>query len=83
MSKISEFAAKMAEHNTKIETAVSGLQTDVTDLKNKITELQNSAGEVTPEDQALLDEIETKAFAVADKLEALDGLTPPEAPPAP
>lgn len=50
------------------------------DLKDQITALQNSQGAITPEDQALLDGIEAKAAAVADKLTALDALTPPTVP---
>lgn len=82
MSAISDFAAKMQAHQSKIDTAVSGLTEDVKNLNDKITALQNSAGQISPEDQALLDQIETQGDAIATKLEALDGLTPPAAPPA-
>lgn len=83
MSAISDFAAKVKAHQDKIDTAVSGLSGDVQALKDKITQLQNSAGQISPEDQALLDGIEAKASDVAGKLAALDDLTPPPAPPAP
>lgn len=82
MSAISEFAAKQNAHNEKINTAVTGLQDDVQTLNDKIAELQATQGAITPEDQALLDEIEAASGAVAAKLEALDALTPPKPPTA-
>lgn len=81
MSKISEFADKMKEHNDKVDVAVDGLAGDITELNRQIAELQASAGTVTPADQALLDAIETRGKSMADKIEALDALTPPPPPP--
>lgn len=81
VSAISDFADKMKVHNDKVDAAIDGLQGDVKSLKDQITELQNSAGQITPSDQALLDGIEAKAAGVADKLDALDALTPPVVPP--
>lgn len=80
MSAISTFAAKQQEFNDKIDAAVTGLTEDIKTLNDKIEELQNSAGGVTPEDQALLDNIEARSDAIAQKLEALDNLTPPPVP---
>lgn len=82
MSKIGDFAAAVAAHNEKIDAAVTGLTADVADLKGQIEALQASSGTVTPEDQALLDAIEGKLAAVADKLAALDDTTT-QAPNAP
>jgi len=81
MSAISDFAAKTNAFNDRIDTAIAGLQTDVQTLNDLITKLQNSPGQITPEDQASLDAIQARASAVADKLDALDALTPPPAPP--
>ena len=83
MSAISDFADKMKVHNDKVDAAVTGLQGDVKNLTDQIAALQASAGQITPADQALLDGIEAKAADVATKLDALDALTPPVAPPAP
>lgn len=83
MSAISDFATKMNEHNTKVDAAVDGLTADIKTLNDKITELQNSAGTISPEDQAILDELEARGAAVSAKLAALDALTPPAAPPIP
>lgn len=74
---IADFAAKVSAHNDKIDAAVTGLTGDVAELNRQIAALQNSAGTLTPEDQALLDGIESRSQGVADKLDALDALTPP------
>lgn len=80
MSAISDFAARQAAFNERQDAAVTALQGDVKFLQDKIDALQNSAGQITPEDQALLDQIDQRADAVATKLEALDALTPPAVP---
>lgn len=82
MQAITDFAAKVAAHNDKIDAAVTGLTGDVAELNRQIAALQASSGTLTPEDQALLDGIEARSAGVADKLAALDALTPPVAPPA-
>ena len=97
MSAISEFTAKQKSFNDRqgaaIDNAVAsvtGLSEDIQALNDKITELQNSAGGVTPEDQALIDALETQGDAVASRVEgvasalaALDAQTPPVVPPTP
>lgn len=80
MSAISEFAAKQTAFNDRQDAAVAGLTQDVTELKDEILKLQNTPGNVTPEDQALLDGIQARAEAITTKLEALDALTPPTPP---
>ncbi len=81
MSAISTFAANVQSFFDRQDTAITDLQGDVNSLSDQIEALQNSAGQITPEDQALLDGITARAQTVADKLDALDALTPP-APPA-
>ena len=80
MSKISEFADRQNAFNDRIDAAVTDLQGDIKSLNDTIAALQASVGTVTPEDQALLDQIETRAGGIATKLEALDALTPPVVP---
>lgn len=80
---ISDFAVKQNEFNDRQDAAVAGLTGDVQTLNDKITELQNSAGTITPEDQALLNDIQARGEAITAKLEALDALTPPKVPPVP
>jgi len=82
MSVISDFAAKVNAFNDRIDTAVTDLQGDVDNLTKQIAALQASAGQITAEDQALLDGIQARVGTIADKLDALDALTPPAAPPA-
>lgn len=82
MSAISEFAVKMSAFSDRQDKAVSDLQGDVDFLTKKIEELQNSAGQITPEDQASLDAIQSRAETISTKLEALDNLTPPVPPTA-
>lgn len=80
MSAISDFAAKQAAFNDRIDAAVTGLGGDVASLKDEILKLQNSSGAITPEDQASLDAIQARTETIATKLEALDALTPPTPP---
>jgi len=82
MSAISDFATKQNAFNDRIDAAVTGVQADVKFLQDTIDKLQNSPGTITPEDQALLDQLDARADAVATKLEALDALTPPVPPTA-
>jgi hypothetical protein len=83
MSAISDFAAKMTAFTDRQDKAVADLQGDVKSLQDQIAALQASPGTITPEDQALLDGIQAHASTVADKLDALDALTPPAVPPTP
>lgn len=96
MSVISDFVAKQAAFNSRqgaavdsIVSSVAGISADIDLLNEKITELQNSPGGITPEDQALLDQLQAQGEEVATKVEAastalanLDALTPPKPPPS-
>lgn len=82
MSVLSDYAGKVKAFNDRISAAIDGLSNDVEALTAKITELQNSPGAITPEDQALLDEAQAQAEALATKAEALDQMNPPTPPPA-
>lgn len=77
MSKISEFAAAQGAFNDRMDVAVAGLAGDVKHLNDLIEELQGTPGEISPEDQALLDQIQVRAQEIVAKLEALDALTAP------
>jgi predicted nucleic acid-binding Zn-ribbon protein len=80
MSAISDFAAKQQQFNSRMDTAVEGLTGDVAELNRKIQELQQTPGAITPEDQNLLDELQQRGELIAQKLEALDSMTPPPPP---
>ena len=82
MSAISDFATAQNAFQDRMDTAVSDLQGDVKNLTDQIAALQNSTGTITPADQALLDGIQARSKSVADKLDALDALTPPVVPTA-
>lgn len=86
MSAISDYAQRVNTVFDSIGQAVDGIVADIDFLKKKIEDLQNSSGQITPEDQALLDAIEARANTVASKVKALDEATaalPAEPPPVP
>ncbi len=80
MTTIAEFAANMATYQEKLNVAVRDLTGDISSLAQKIADLQASQGQLTPEDQALLDGIEASASEIVAKVEALAAVTPPPAP---
>lgn len=94
--EIAAHAAKQTAFNNRqgaaidsLVTSTGGLVADITRLNDKIVELQNSAGQVTPEDAALINDLEvqgealvTRGEAVAAALKALDDAEPPVVPPA-
>lgn len=100
MAKVDEalaaFQAKQDAHNAKMDaglndlnTAVDGLGADIQGLKDVIATLP-TAGDISPAQQAILDDIDAKMQVVEDrvtalstKAKALDDMTPPVAPPAP
>ena len=81
MSASSDYAARMKSHQDKQDAAVAALTTDVAELNNQIAALQTSPGQITPDDQALLNDIEAKGKSLAEQLDALNSLVPPPAPP--
>lgn len=80
MSAISDFATAQNAFNDQMDASISGLNGDIANLNAQIAALQASAGQITPADQALLDGIQARGKAMADKLSALDALTPPVPP---
>lgn len=72
MSKISEFETRQKERHTAMEVAVEGIATDIAELVAKIAELQNSPGEVTPEDQVLLDALEAASVALLARVQGIN-----------
>ena len=77
---ITDFVNKQNAFNDRLDKAVDGIGGDITALNQTIQKLQESQGQITPEDQALLDQIEARSDALAKKIEALDSLTPPITP---
>ncbi len=81
MAGIKDYVTATTAFFDRQDAAIAGLQGDVKFLNDTILALQNSPGTLTPEDQASLDALQSRAQVVADKLDALDSLTPPVAPP--
>jgi len=81
MTKITDFAVAQKAHNDAISTSLDGLAGDIGTLNAKITELQNSPGQITAEDQALLDELQAQGQALETRIAEADALTPPPVPP--
>lgn len=79
MSKISDVGAAMNAYFDRQAVAIDGVKGDVDWLVAKIAELQASSGAVSAEDQAILDALQARAGVMADKVEALDAMTPPPA----
>jgi chromosome segregation ATPase len=82
MSAISDYAAKQAAFQDRIDTAITGLTADIAELNALIVTLQNTPGPISAEDQATLDTLQARTEAIATKVEALDALTPPAVPKA-
>lgn len=82
--EIKKFADEVNARFDEIGTAVDGVVDDVAYLKQKIDELQNNPGPISPEDQAILNDLQARVNVTADKLKALDSATerPPTPPPA-
>lgn len=83
MSVISEFAAKQSAFNQGVSDDLDAIQSNVANLNDLIKQLQDSAGQVTPEDQALIDKLETAGSDLQGKADALAGKTPPPVPVVP
>ena len=77
MSAISDFAAKQKAFNTEVSDDLDAITIAIGALNDKITALQDSAGTVTPEDQALIDQLQADGNTLTAKADALAGKTPP------
>jgi hypothetical protein len=78
MGKIKEYSdqqsANFAEIGGSVDSlveSVNGLTGDIQRLKETIDQLQNSPGQITPEDQALLDSSQSQAAALSTKLKGV------------
>lgn len=80
MTVISDFAAKLKDHQDRQAAALEGIQGDVKAINDKLTAIQNSPGTLSAEDQASLDEALARSEVLTTKLEALDAETPPTPP---
>lgn len=77
-----QFAARQAAHNKAIADGVDNIAKDVKGLQATIDKLKALPGETTPEEQALLDQLDEQGSALETSVSKVDDLTPPEAPTA-
>ncbi len=79
---IAAYAAKATEYNDAIDKSIDGLSADIEQLNAKIAELQATPPVLDAGDQALLDDLQARGTAIADKIAALDAKTeqPPVVP---
>lgn len=82
MTAISDFAAQQKTFNDDIAADLTAIQGAIATLNTTITNLQNSQGTVSPEDQALIDDLVTQGTALAAQADTTAGKTPPAPPPA-
>lgn len=79
MSRISEFAAKQNEYNTRTSAAIDGIKGDQKTQADLIAKLLESET-ISDADKALLTQLDESAKAQTEKLEAVDALQPPSVP---
>lgn len=80
-TKIAEFAASVQTSFDGISADLDAINTGIAKLDDLIRQLQSTPGAITPEDQALLDQIQTTVASLKTKADSID-LTPPVAPTA-
>lgn len=80
MSAISDWVNLEQAQLDQVGQKLDQIKDGITALDQLITQLQNSAGTITPADQALLDQIQSKSQDLVKKAAAID--TAPPTPPA-
>lgn len=78
--KVAAFNTAMNAFLDKQGTDIDNIVADQKVLTDLIAQLQSTQGQITDEDQGLLDQIQARASAITDKLDALDAANPPPAP---
>jgi uncharacterized FlgJ-related protein len=90
MSAVSDFFATQMAYNDRQGVAISRIMEDVnaqnaviTALNARIVELLASSGQISADDQAMLNDLQQRGESISTALEALDALTPPAPPVVP
>lgn len=78
MSSINDFYVIQNDFIEQMADSVRALNEDIKNLNAKVMEIQSSPGEVTQDDQKLLNDLQVQAEQLADSLHTLDKLTPPK-----
>src|ERR1017187_6320608 len=71
MSAISDFKVKQDAHNAQVSSDLAALATSIQAQNDLIAKIQGSAGAISAEDQATLDQLDANGKALADKADAL------------
>lgn len=82
MSAITDYAAKVTAFYNQISAALDDAQKEIKSLNDKIAQLQNNPGPISDADQAVLDAAQAQAHGLVQKVQALDTINRPAAPPA-
>lgn len=69
--EIQDFAAQQKERDDAIQAGLTSIADGVKALDAKIIELNNTPGPITPEDQALLDELAARSSALVAQVNAV------------
>lgn len=80
MSVIADFAAKQKTWNAEIKDDLTAISANLATLQTTISQLQDSAGKVTPEDQAIIDDLQAQAADLGAQADVVAGKTPPAPP---
>lgn len=81
--KVQAFYDAVKATNARKAAAITDIEGDIESQAAKIKELQERPDGWTPEDQALLDDIQASNETLATKIEAVAAIVPPPVPPAP
>lgn len=84
MPTVSESLKTYADATTQYQdaqdVAITEVGTEIKALNDLITQLQNSPGQITPADQALLDQLQQRGQGLTQKIQALEQIAPPPPP---
>lgn len=74
------YAATQKTWNAEIKDDLNAISDKIATLQTTISQLQDSAGKVTPEDQAIIDDLQAKAADLGAQAGGVAGKTPPPPP---
>jgi len=84
MATFEQYVKDQTDHNQATSDALNDIASDIQALTDLVASLRSAEGTLTAEQQAVLDELDSKGGELADKAKALANVTPPPAPtPAP
>lgn len=81
MSAFDAYVTAQKGFNDSMSTSISEISDDVAALNAKIAALQNAPGTLTTEQQAALDDLQATSSSLAQRLQAVNDMTPPAVPP--